>query len=323
MQTLDNIIHDPVVEAYFERYPNDCILDIETTGFNKITDTIIILGLIYKNNSKIHVLQWCCDSLSDEKILIEKIVEFSKKGKRLITYNGNSFDIPFIEKKCELYKLKLDRLDSFDLYDYIKAYFVFLPFDNMKLNTLISYFNSDLDISISGGDCVYFYHKYLKTSDSSFLDKIIAHNSSDLIGLCHALKSTDLLKSILSLNLEGSTLYFENQKLDSNKIYLDGYIINKSDSLESVEMYLPYGNLSINTKTNRFNINLEFRILRLNENSKLMISDTNALNIINLPSNVFGLPRNVIPLAIKVDKQYKFLMDSIKWAVEQIYSSVL
>lgn len=323
MITSDNVISDTIVVEYFNSHPNDCLLDIETTGFNKITDTIIILGLLYKNNNEIHLLQWACESLSDEKLVITSFLEFLKEKKHFITYNGEQFDWKFIEKKCELYNLIMDSFTHFDLYIRLKPHFSILPFDNLKLNTLITYFDSEAIVKGSGADCVHWYHMYLKKNDISFLDSIMEHNYSDLIGLCIAQKALSLLDSLLTIEIQDSIIRLVNYQIDKNMIRLSAQIESIGPNLHSAEIYLPYSSLILNLKNSLLSVDLEFRILKLDDSTKLLISDTNALKIAPLKSSVFGLPPNVIPLAMQVDKKSKLLIDSIKWVIKALYKQAL
>ncbi|BAZ18328.1 hypothetical protein NIES4071_102130 (plasmid) [Calothrix sp. NIES-4071] len=78
------------------------IVDIETSGLNPVADRIYAIGT--RDQSKnVNILM----HLDERKILKGFISLISKtKPEILFTYNGISFDLPFIIKRCEIYGIK-------------------------------------------------------------------------------------------------------------------------------------------------------------------------------------------------------------------------
>src|SRR5690554_1075125 len=73
-----------------------CFLDIETTGFSRKFNQIILIGFLYFDNSKTEVIQIFAGNKKDEKNLLSEFVKYISNFEVIITFNGDAFDIPFI-----------------------------------------------------------------------------------------------------------------------------------------------------------------------------------------------------------------------------------
>ena len=69
------------------------IFDIETNGLEKRSSRITCISMISINSDKIHTIM-----NEDEKLLLEEFfrILYTSSEDLLLTFNGNSFDIPFI-----------------------------------------------------------------------------------------------------------------------------------------------------------------------------------------------------------------------------------
>lgn len=203
---------------------NFIVLDIETTGFSRKNASIILIGMIIKTNNNIIYKQLFCENLKEEKnILLElkKILD-SNRYDLLITYNGYSFDIPFINSKFKQHNInyKINNLINFDIYRLIRSNKNKLNLKRYNLKTIEKFLNIDRSDTISGKDSIKLYFKYLKTKDNELLNKILLHNYEDILYLLPILK---ILK------------YFEYNevmpfypKLVHNNIFLKDYVIKNN-----------------------------------------------------------------------------------------------
>jgi len=69
-------------------------LDIETTGLDPNSSDITVLGIYIEDESGGKVIQ-----LVGEDIRSSRLAEIFKDIKKLFTYNGEKFDLPFIRAK--------------------------------------------------------------------------------------------------------------------------------------------------------------------------------------------------------------------------------
>lgn len=91
----------PLLENHF-------LLDIETSGLLKNNHSIISIGIIYQESSKIKSVQWFAKSTMVEKELLIAFLQFCQPFSKVYTYNGNRFDIPFILSRLTYHGLNTD-----------------------------------------------------------------------------------------------------------------------------------------------------------------------------------------------------------------------
>ena len=158
------------------------IIDIETLGLS-FESQIILLGIanIGKNRTCTH--QFLARDISDELGAIWSFLSHVKNGSTLITYNGRSFDIPYIKQRLAYYGKEA----SLNNHHYDILHFAWralgkkLP--NCRLGTVEKYFGIQGGIDIPGALVPYFYGTYLKTRNIGPLIAIVKHNKQDLINL--------------------------------------------------------------------------------------------------------------------------------------------
>ena len=81
-------------------------LDIETTGFALKHSCLYLIGCMYYESNCWHSIQWFAEDYKEEEKLLKSFLKFSQSFSYLIHYNGNRFDIPYLQGKCHQYSLK-------------------------------------------------------------------------------------------------------------------------------------------------------------------------------------------------------------------------
>lgn len=81
---------------------NTTIADIETSGLNPTTDRIYAIGARDQSHNVNIFMQ------QDERKILKEFIALinDTKSEVLLTYNGMSFDLPFIIKRCEVHNIK-------------------------------------------------------------------------------------------------------------------------------------------------------------------------------------------------------------------------
>lgn len=101
-------------------YPPEKIafLDLETKAYGRKNSHILYLGLIFLENSTWQVRQWLPEEPEEEKTMLQEVLSLLPCFSCLIHYNGNSFDLPVLTKRCSALNLPLDlsQMESVDLY---------------------------------------------------------------------------------------------------------------------------------------------------------------------------------------------------------------
>ena len=161
---------------------NTTVFDIETTGLFHSRDCIINAGFC---SSMGDVWQNFTEDPADEKRVVSEALERIAETDAVVTYNGDTFDLPFLLRRAQKYGLceKLPLLWSVDLYRWLKKYWPLAP--SMKSLSQKSVeeamgLSDKRDDEIPGGDCIPLYNYYLQTKDENAKQTILLHNADDV-----------------------------------------------------------------------------------------------------------------------------------------------
>lgn len=167
MKTDDAIIENLEVQYPLEKLaPPDQILflDIETTGFTPRTSYLYLIGCAYYSDGCWRTRQWFAQSYMEEFQIITAFFEFAASYKYLIHFNGNNFDLPFIQHKCEQLHLpyNFDGFEGLDIYKRVSFYKYFLKLPNCKQKTIEKFLGIEREDAFTGGELIGVYHDYVK-----------------------------------------------------------------------------------------------------------------------------------------------------------------
>lgn len=159
--------------------------DIETTGFDKENDSIILMSLgYYEKDNTFTVKQYFGEKIEDEKQILESFINDLKEFKVWCSYNGKAFDEPFIKYRMEKYQINFRLPDKhIDLYRMIKPYKEQLKLKRCNLKSVEKYAGIVRKDKIDGGISVELYKKYLHNGDENLRKKIMLHNFEDVFNL--------------------------------------------------------------------------------------------------------------------------------------------
>ena len=145
-------------------------LDIETTGLSKINDDITVFGLYDGINTKIMIKGINMDFNSLKKEL--------QKYKMIVTFNGASFDLPFIEKR---YPSLLPNIPNFDVKSIANKLGLKGGLKNIEKSLGIK--RSNIVDKFYGGDALTLWRMYRATGDDYYLNLLVEYNEYDIINL--------------------------------------------------------------------------------------------------------------------------------------------
>jgi len=157
-------------------------LDIETLGF--FNRPIILLGIAKISPKKITVNQYLSRSINEEDAVLSSFLDHVMPDSVYVTFNGQTFDIPFIINRMKHHNIKKDiEKAHFDLLHFSRrAWSEELP--NCQLTTIEKYvFDIQREDDIPSGLVPEFYNTYNKTGNIGPLVPIIEHNKQDIITL--------------------------------------------------------------------------------------------------------------------------------------------
>ena len=164
-------------------------LDIETTGLSAQTSSIYLLGCCFYENNEWCIKQWLCESVSEEEDLLNAFIHFIQKYKLLIHFNGNQFDLPFIEKRCEKHGLDFSfkNYQGIDLYKRVYPYRHFLHLSNCKQKTLEQFMGIDREDKYSGGELISVFKSFCQNKNTEAKALLLQHNRDDVYGMLRLL----------------------------------------------------------------------------------------------------------------------------------------
>jgi len=175
---------DPLLHHLAGFCKNDedfAIVDIETLGLSE--RPIILLGIATPNKNHVCTKQYLLRDIQDEPSAIWSVVSQITSNHSIISYNGRSFDIPYIKQRLAYYGLQASLENPhFDLLHFTRRALRH-KLNNCKLDTVESYLGIKRNIDIPGALVPQFYDTYLKTQNVGPLVAIVEHNKQDLVSL--------------------------------------------------------------------------------------------------------------------------------------------
>lgn len=269
---------------------NEIILDIETTGLDSSSDQLVLLGIIAYENEKCYIKQYFAEDNQEEKRLLEIYLNLIM-DKTIINFNGDIFDIPFLNNRLIANELFPVFPHSYDILKAISSKRKFFVFESMKLIDL------EKRIGIFRDDPSRYKVISKLTDDIIKRDKpkpIMVHNENDLIATEKLANISDYFNEELSINLS-------NNKITLNSSWINNDIAKFVLTSESsfANSYFNGPNYELRIEEDKIDINLQVLYGMFDENTKGFV----ALNTFNL-SNETNL--NVDPKLFVIKENYTY-----------------
>ncbi|MDO4296795.1 MAG: ribonuclease H-like domain-containing protein [bacterium] len=159
--------------------------DIETTGFSADSSALYLIGCLYYRKEAWHFVQWFADSPQSEIELLHAFFQFLSNFSTVVHFNGDSFDLPYLQKRCAHYRLPYDfsALSSIDIYKKIRPCRKWLGLDSLRLKAVERFLGIQREDPYHGGALIAVYHSYLRHKDEQRLHCLLLHNEEDLLGM--------------------------------------------------------------------------------------------------------------------------------------------
>ncbi|EOD00708.1 ribonuclease H-like domain-containing protein [Caldisalinibacter kiritimatiensis] len=334
------VIHDRIPEKiYISSFlkkildnKNFCILDIETTGLNKKNNPIILIGLLYEENSQINIMQFFADHIKEEKKLLESFKKVASKFNYFITYNGDTFDIPFINFRLNHNSIdyNINSETTLDILKVVRKHKDLLELPNCKLKTVEKTLGINREDKISGKESIKLYYSYIKQKDLNIKKVILKHNYDDIYYLSKLLSIYDVINNLATINintnLKGHNI---NIKFDLNSLNINGDILTilGKSSILNIPDQIYYGenyNFGWKCSTGNFKLNLQVYEGMLSNKKKCIYFDKNecTLNIKTVDKTQYRVPENII--LIKENKKLikKNFEPLLKEIIKNIFSII-
>ena len=215
MLTINKIFPQEKIPEKTESF---LFFDIETTGFSRDNTILYLIGCGYFAEEGFQFIQWFNDDgTSEEEILLAFQNILSKKDWQLVTFNGNSFDIPYLKRHYDLNELTCDieKYPSLDFYQFLKPFQNLFQMTHGKQKDWEQFLGLNREDKYDGGQLIAVYKDYLMSKDEDLLHNLLLHNEDDLLGMKYLLP----LFSYRQIFLEDITL---QRIAPANKVFERG-----------------------------------------------------------------------------------------------------
>ncbi len=162
-------------------------MDIETLGLSNVP--IILVGVAEIRNNKIISSQYFLRDVYEEAAVIDGYLSHLDEDSIHVTFNGKSFDVPFIKNRCMYNRIDADiDLPHIDLMHFAKSLWGDeLP--NCQLQTIErELFGIEREGDVPGQFIPGYYDTYLSEENIGPIVPIIDHNRQDIVSLASFLE---------------------------------------------------------------------------------------------------------------------------------------
>ena len=168
--------------------PAACVFfDIETTGFRAASSHLYLIGAAVRMTetpSQWKLIQWLAEKPQEEALLLRAFAAFLPGDAVLVHFNGDRFDIPYLEEKYAGYGIPspLSSLRSDDLYRDYRGLRGFLGMQQMKLTAIEQFLRLHRDDTYDGGRLIEVYRTYSARGSKDLEHLLLLHNREDVEG---------------------------------------------------------------------------------------------------------------------------------------------
>ena len=166
---------------------NTVFLDIETTGLSA-TAPLFMVGMLIPDDDGLRLCQLFARNYDEETAVLDETVKLLADAQAVVTFNGRSFDVPFIRRRLAYY----GRDDAFeglvvDLLSHARRRFRNeLP--DCRLATIQTTILSTPRCDDIPGELIpQVYQTFVRTGDAELVLPIIDHNEWDLVAMADLL----------------------------------------------------------------------------------------------------------------------------------------
>ena len=167
-----------------KKFPKEHLLflDLETCGLNSAP--IFLFGAITLDKSP-RLVQGLARDYTEETALLHYINDLLQNYPLLVTFNGKTYDLPFIKQRCIRYRMPPPQVSQhIDLLQLARQRFPRGLLPNRRLVTLERFLLDKPRIGDVPSQLIpALYHQFVKSGDSRLLSRVVRHNSYDVLSM--------------------------------------------------------------------------------------------------------------------------------------------
>ncbi len=164
--------------------PPCLFFDLETLGF--LGHPVFLIGIMRprRRDGTWEVVQLLARDYTEEEAILTAFAREASRLRRWVSFNGKSFDLPFLRRRAAFYGLGLpEAKEHVDLLHAARrVYKEILP--DCRLQTLEARIFGQYRVrDLPGGEIPAAYHAYVRGEDPGAMGRILLHNRTDLYTL--------------------------------------------------------------------------------------------------------------------------------------------
>ncbi|HPP31630.1 MAG TPA: ribonuclease H-like domain-containing protein [Soehngenia sp.] len=318
MKIIKENISYPKVNVHKPINNNLSFLDIETTGLNNKYAYVYLIGVLnYDYSTRSYkLIQYFAEGKNEEVQILRAFVDDFNPDSLIVTYNGDTFDIPFLKARLQKYNIMFEFKVTKDIYRDLTKNKMYLNLDNYKLKTIEKFLGIDRTDTYTGLECIEFYKEYLITKSDELLDKILKHNYQDIYYLPQILQIYDLLEDLKRVYIEYDEILYEF--IMDNIDNYENTIVIKGDYNPhlhiDINLYLPNFTVLL-SKNGKFEVDLYINNA-LDSNNQIIafLYDEDVYSKNSDIERLVGDDNNIIVISINK----KFIINNMKIVLKNI-----
>jgi len=163
-------------------------IDLETTGFSPL-NPLFLVGLLFFDRERPLLLQLLARDYEEEEAVLEAAGELLSCFKVAVSYNGRSFDLPYLAGRMRFFRMTLEEIPwQLDLLHQTRRFFrPELP-DCRLRTTARRLLAGEAEETLPGSAVPSAYHRFVETGDAELMAGILRHNREDLLLMAHLVK---------------------------------------------------------------------------------------------------------------------------------------
>jgi len=199
LELIEALDTDEIIELIGKRFSKSHPLSLSTSGFHAtdellfvdietlglFSSPIIIIGLAKATNETLNLHQYVLRDVHEEAAALAAFLSNVDARSALVTYNGRTFDVPYLEQRLAYYQIRGDlQRAHFDALHFARRkWHGMMP--DFRLFTLQKHLLGARETDIPSALVPEFYQTYLRTQNIGPLLAVIEHNRQDLVALAH------------------------------------------------------------------------------------------------------------------------------------------
>ncbi|MCC8028608.1 MAG: ribonuclease H-like domain-containing protein [Lachnospiraceae bacterium] len=183
------------------------LFDIETTGLSADRDSIYCIGCGYRMREEIVTELFFAEDRAQEQEVLAAFSGLLRNRPIILTFNGETFDIPFIRKRAALYDgsafcvlselrentaaspltdlndIPLSAYISVDLYRKAAGMKALLRLPSYRQKSIEQFLGCSREDCFDGRQLIGIYHHYVSAPNPADLSLLLLHNEEDVRGI--------------------------------------------------------------------------------------------------------------------------------------------